>query len=71
MEGRIQGWNLNPLTCMSPIRGRRRVLSQTSILGVKSENQVSEIQGLPDTKTLGKAHLYQNLLGYVILDLSR
>jgi hypothetical protein len=36
------------------------VLSHSSILGVKSENRVSAIQSLTDTKTLEKATLRQN-----------
>jgi hypothetical protein len=36
------------------------VLSQSSILGVKSENRVSAIQWLTDIKTLEKATLRQN-----------
>jgi hypothetical protein len=36
------------------------VLSQISILGVKPENRVSEIQWLTEAKPLEKANLRQN-----------
>ena len=40
--------------------GVETVLSQISVLGVKSENRLSEIQWLTDAKTLEKATLRQN-----------
>jgi hypothetical protein len=41
-------------------KGDPEVLSQISILGAKSENRVSEIQWLTDSKPLEKANLRQS-----------
>jgi hypothetical protein len=43
-----------------------RVLSQISILWVKFENLLSEIQRLTDAKTLEKATLRQNALRFAV-----
>ncbi len=48
--------------------GGRPVLSQISILGVKSENRLSEIQWLTETKTLEKVNLRQNRYLYRAVD---